>query len=597
MPEFSIIIPVYKVEKYIRQCIESVLNQTFKDFEALVVDDCGGDSSIDIVKEYAKKDKRIKILYHKSNQGLAEARNTALDAAKGKYIVCLDSDDWMNVYCLDTIKATFEKHKTTSVWFNARKYYENTHSFQSAPINNQSEGIKILTPQNIAGHSDFTWIKAYTRESIQKYNLKWPKGLTFEDGEFYFKYFTLNPETYMISDCLINYRHRNDSIVRRANRGDVKMSDIYDVVKHLREFWIEHGVYDKYKTTILKLIQNRIKMAKNLSWTQKHIELSYKFLKDLHYPEDLEVSREDKLSQNEKKPLVSIVVPFYNVEKYIGQCLDSIINQTYRNIEIICVDDCGQDNSIQIVKEYAKKDKRIKIVRHKNNKGLGGARNTGLENAKGKYIFFIDSDDWINICCIQLTVEKLIETGLNTVFFKADTYYDKTKNLTPIWYPEYKNHPNGYFKIDEDNMCKLPHYSWNKGYRREFLINNKIKWQENVIYEDMEFFFKLFIASPYTYMIDEPLYIYRIRDDSIIGKCYKNLTKAEDLYTITKNIYDYLKSNNLMEKYKKSFLHLVTNNLNNYRSFPETHKKLVPLMLSCIEDINFPQSFVNCNNI
>ncbi len=286
MPEFSIIIPVYKVEIYIKQCIESVINQTHEDFEALVVDDCGGDNSISIVEEYAKNDKRIKILHHKSNQGLAEARNTALKAAKGKYIVCLDSDDWLNTYCLSTLKTAFEKHKTTSVWFNARKYFENTHSFQSAPINNQSEKLMTLTPDNIAGCSDFTWIKAYTRESIQKYNLNWPKGLTFEDGEFYFKYFTLNPDTYMIPDCLINYRYRDDSIVRRANRGDVKMADVFDVVKHLREFWIEHGVYDKYKPTLLKLIQNRIRMAKNLNWSKENIKLSNQFLKDLKYPEE-----------------------------------------------------------------------------------------------------------------------------------------------------------------------------------------------------------------------------------------------------------------------------------------------------------------------
>ena len=286
MVKFSVIIPVYKVEKYVKQCIESVVNQTYPDFEALVVDDCGGDNSMSIVKKYAKNDKRIKILTHDKNRGLAAARNTALNAARGEYIVCLDSDDWMDKNCLSTLEAVFAQHKTESVWFNARKFFENTQKFDTKLMYNQEEGSRTLTPQYIAGYSDFTWIKAYTRESIIKYNLGWPEGLTFEDGEFYFEYYTLNPDTYVINEPLIYYRHRDDSIVRRADRGDVKMNDIFQVLRHLREFWINEGVYEKYKITMLKLLQNRIRMAKNLAWTEENISLSSELLKDFNFPND-----------------------------------------------------------------------------------------------------------------------------------------------------------------------------------------------------------------------------------------------------------------------------------------------------------------------
>ena len=286
MPKFSIIIPVYQVEKYVRQCIESVINQTFTDFEALVVDDCGEDKSIEIVKEYAKQDKRIKILHHKHNRGLAAARNTALSSAKGDYIVCLDSDDWMIDNCLATLYAIFNKYDTQSVWFNSRNYYENEHKLDKNPMYTQEEGWRILEPENIASFTDFTWIKAYTRESIQKHNLGWPEGLTFEDGEFYFKYYTYNPKTYVLSDPLINYRRRDGSIVRNADKGDVHMEDLYDVIRHLRDFWIQEGVYEKYKIAILKLIQNRIRMAKKLTWNKHNLELAYKFLKDMKFPDD-----------------------------------------------------------------------------------------------------------------------------------------------------------------------------------------------------------------------------------------------------------------------------------------------------------------------
>ena len=108
---------------------------------------------------------------------------------------------------------------------------------------------------------------------------------------------------------------------------------------------------------------------------------------------------------------LSIVIPVYNTAVYLKECLDSIINQTYSNIEIICVDDCSPDNSAEIIKEYAAKDNRIKYIKHSENKKQGAARNTGIDAASGKYITFIDSDDYLSYKyvyekCISLMEKK-----------------------------------------------------------------------------------------------------------------------------------------------------------------------------------------------
>ena len=95
-------------------------------------------------------------------------------------------------------------------------------------------------------------------------------------------------------------------------------------------------------------------------------------------------------------PKISLIVPVFNVEKYVSKCLDSLVAQTLKDIEIICVDDCSTDNSLQIIEKYASKDSRIKIVKHEVNKGLGQARNTGLGYSCGEYIWFIDSDDYVD---------------------------------------------------------------------------------------------------------------------------------------------------------------------------------------------------------
>ena len=96
-------------------------------------------------------------------------------------------------------------------------------------------------------------------------------------------------------------------------------------------------------------------------------------------------------------PKISVIVPVYNVEKYLSECLDSIINQTFPDFEIICVNDCSTDKSGNILEDYSRKDNRIKIFYHQFNQGLGAARNTGLKNAHGKYVQFLDSDDYFEL--------------------------------------------------------------------------------------------------------------------------------------------------------------------------------------------------------
>ena len=110
-----------------------------------------------------------------------------------------------------------------------------------------------------------------------------------------------------------------------------------------------------------------------------------------------------------QKPLVSVIVPVYNVEKYLEECLDSIINQTLEDIEIICVNDGSTDNSLKILKKYAKKDNRIKIINQKNC-GLGCARNSGLNQSQGDYIFFLDSDDYLNPNILEKLYPKALES-------------------------------------------------------------------------------------------------------------------------------------------------------------------------------------------
>ena len=119
---------------------------------------------------------------------------------------------------------------------------------------------------------------------------------------------------------------------------------------------------------------------------------------------------------------ISVIIPVYNVEKYLKECLDSVINQTLKDIEIICVNDGSTDNSLNILENYAKKDNRIIVISQKN-KGLSGARNTGLKYCSGEYVSFIDSDDYVSKDLFELTYNNAISNNSDLVIFKIASLY------------------------------------------------------------------------------------------------------------------------------------------------------------------------------
>src|SRR5690625_3677419 len=143
-----------------------------------------------------------------------------------------------------------------------------------------------------------------------------------------------------------------------------------------------------------------------------------------------------------KKPLVTIIIPVYNVEKYIAECLNSVIRQTYSNIEVIIINDGSNDNSYEIIESYSKKYNNLKII-DQENKGQSVARNVGLTKAKGKYIYFLDSDDYIKDITIENLVSKMEENNLDLIRFSAEVIYDKNIKYKPSNYNLEK-----YFKKD-----------------------------------------------------------------------------------------------------------------------------------------------------
>lgn len=247
---------------------------------------------------------------------------------------------------------------------------------------------------------------------------------------------------------------------------------------------------------------------------------------------------------------ISIIVPVYNAEKYIKKCVDSLVNQTKKELEIILVNDGSTDSSEKIIKEY--KDKRIKYFKNKNQ-GIGKTRNFGIEKASGKYIMFVDSDDYIEKDECEKLYNKAENNNLDIVICDFYKIYDDTGNLEEIRTPGFKD------SSLEDNPDIITEFlcPWAKLYNRKMIIDNKIRFVENLKYEDAPFVIESLCNAKKIGKVNECLnyYVIHSKSETTIRdeKCFDILKIVDKIRKYTKD-KKYLK-----EKIDKLTVRIITN--------------------------------------
>ncbi len=235
-------------------------------------------------------------------------------------------------------------------------------------------------------------------------------------------------------------------------------------------------------------------------------------------------------------PKVSIIVPVYNVEKFLARCLDSIVGQSLRDIEIICVDDGSPDNSIDILNRYAQFDPRVKVIRQQNKK-QGGARNTGLDAATGDYIGFVDSDDWID----SDFYERLYEAALRTGADIACCSILKHRPGGDKYVVRYRTESVATDLQRRFAMCSCPpqFYTMNKLYRRGLLNGGRgLRFQEHVVFEDIEFVSRALYAASGVVSVPGTVYHYVYNGISTINGI-ETLGKQRDRYRARKAFVEF----------------------------------------------------------
>ena len=269
---------------------------------------------------------------------------------------------------------------------------------------------------------------------------------------------------------------------------------------------------------------------------------------------------------NEHDPKVSIIVPVYNVKQYVAEALESVINQTYKNLEIIVVDDGSTDGSEKICDEYAKKDNRIKLI-HQDNKGLSAARNTGLDNMIGEYVAFLDSDDAFMPEAIEKSLSAVISNDVDCVVFnliKCKTIEDVSlKSLSKKTF--FLDLSHGVYSRKEALIAianrEINFAVWNKLYKSKIWEN--IRFPEGLVYEDVYIILQAIDKTSSIYVMDDVLVKYRDRKKSISKTVsVKNIKDNFDSWKVFYNfiethIPDVFDEQQLQKTRKKKFYGLV----------------------------------------
>ena len=514
----SIIVPIYNTEKYLRQCLDSIINQTYTNFEVLLVNDGSTDSSGMICQEYVENDSRFRY-FEKDNGGVASARNLGLERSGGAYITFIDSDDWVEPNYLDVLYTALKENDTDvaiSTYkrfaqdgvFYFRIYSRKDDEFLNIGTRSRDSFLEILPRLGELDHSFYSISsKLIKREIIG--NLLFDEQISYaEDLNFFFHLYLGVESVVYVRDYTYIYRTHDASTSQNIN--ELKVLHELEIFKRMFQQIEKMGLPTfQYFRRLKNLVASRISGFP----TSKAIREYESFVSEV---------RERVTYQ---QPLISLIVPIYNVENYLRMCLDSIANQTYSNIEVLLVNDGSPDGSAAICQEFVAKDSRFRYI-EKANGGLSDARNVGIARAQGEFLSFVDSDDWIEPTYVEdLYRAALLNDAEVVVSNYQEFHQERNVYLIHLFEDYYETHYSGEELIQQLPLLERKDLSFKTSWgilfaRRLFDI---ISFPKGKMVEDTRTNYRLFAESCRSTYIHKALYNYRVGIDSISSRVTEKL--------------------------------------------------------------------------
>lgn len=535
-PIVSVVIPVYNAERYMRECLDSVCGQSLFALEIICVDDGSTDASAQILDEYAARDTRIRV-FHQENRGAALARNAGLDLAAGDWIAFMDPDDRypdagvLAKMVVQAVSAGVDICGGSLMTINSKgERIEKKFCGDNAGY--------VFSDEGCVEYSDYQfdygyWRFIYRRKFLDEQAIRFPDLRRFQDPPFFVKAMILAKRFYAMT--IPTYCYREGAGYKAVDW----VANDYQKARHYVD-----GV-----VMVMKMADvSGLTRLKNLM-TRRLFKGGGAFI----WKEELSGYIADSLSpvMTGLADLVSVVVPCYNVEKYVGECLDSLLAQTWRNLEIICVNDGSTDGTLDILERYSKSDSRIKII-SKSNGGLGAARNTGMAAAKGKYIYFLDSDDKLDSDGIYALYDLAERECLDQIIMSANVFTDEGEEM-----PD-RSKFEAYYRL-EPSACKkvlsgpelvvalcrkriMPVTQQLRFYRLSYLQEIGFRNPEGILHEDNAIAFTSLIRAHRAMAVPLKYYQRRLHVGSIMQSKDNRLERAFGLLSTARTLKNELKA-------------------------------------------------------
>ena len=619
-PAISVIVPVYNVELYLAECLDSIEAQTFSDFEVIAVNDGSTDRSRMILEAYAAKDARIKII-DQPNAGLSAARNTGLDNASGEYVFFLDSDDLITPDAFEKTVRAARENNSDIVIFDYYVLDDVTGSlgfYRDQKIYTQLNGC-TFTMEEAPQMAQFigVWDRLFRRAFIEEGGIRYKEGKLYEDVPFCFETELRADRITLISDHLYYYRrnvagsitggesgsnrHRSDFLyVQKCALCELKAAGASDaLLGYYARYFLEYAYMHNRRVSGTQAFAEFFEQIREMAcfgWGSSsgldlcafaidlkdpriifykkclqanNWQAAFFFMKSTNQlqrpytqaswranmlkakaagrvspggtrvafperqPEFVDgFSREcfaDPVRHIEKvlegkravadvgsaapapaTPTVSILVPCYNVEKYLPACLDSVLAQDFEDFEAICINDGSKDSTLDIIKRYCAADARFKVI-DKENSGYGASMNMGLDAARGEYIAILESDDMMEPNALSTLVREARENSADAVkanffFFWSTPEPKREKNNLIL-----KRHPHVVCPREFPEIFWFMPSIWSAIYSRDFLNKNNIRFLETpgASYQDLAFTFKVWARATRVALVKEAFVNYR----------------------------------------------------------------------------------------
>lgn len=560
MVKISIVIPVYNDGQYLQKSIGSILNQSLKDIEIVCVNDGSTDDSLKILNRLSKDNNCIKV-FSQDNQGSAIARNKGIEESSGEYIGFLDADDFfIDEDALQRLYDVAIKNDANMVSGNI-KLVDDKGKFSPFKDLDYYKKDDVINPEEYGIPWGF-YKSIYKHEFLKDNSIHFPDLIRGQDPVFLAEVLSKVDKIHTVSSDVYAYYYIDGGAkcdtfrARHAHIQHFKMVFEYfseEKFKPIRErFMYKLFVFIDMmgvEGAVDTLDSIRDVFSDDAGFVRDCENYFYaKFFNDSEMLSNLGLTRKTK---------ISVIIPVYNAEPFLEEALSSVTSQNFKDIELICINDGSTDNSLDILKGFAKKDSRIMII-DQENCGCGASRNRAMDEASGEYIYFFDPDDYI----LPETFDRLFKNATRN---RSDLTIFKIARFNegePIDYsaPGF-DFERTFGKMDFNNFAFDYHDAkeyvlnrsfapWTKLYKKEFLDRyGDFRFPLDIAFDDVPFHVKSMLRAKRISYVPKFFYHYRYNPNSVNNTS----SNGTDIFKICDIVEEFLKSEGVYDEFNVEF--------------------------------------------